>query len=96
MWVTDKGLVALYKLWVEDRAQGVSQFFVRVLKQKADGYKFSLFFSGDEYLFIQEVPEDNVRRVSKTYRNVSEAESRRKAWDIVWIHSEQLKADSSP
>lgn len=95
-WVADKGLIALYRLWRGDKIQGVSQFFVRILKEKEDGYKLMLFFSGDDYLFIQEVPCEDIRRVSKTYHDVSTAEARRKSWDIAWIHIEKLKVDSSP
>lgn len=94
--VEHQGLFGLYRVWQsESKKQGVSQYLCRVLDE-SPGYWFRLFFSGDEYLFVQESLEQNTRRISRTYQGLSTAIARKRENKIAWIVTEALYKPSEP
>lgn len=85
-------LLSLYRTWQGQRRQGVCEYHCCILKEnKEKEYKLMLFFSGTEYLFVQEAGER--RWISKTYITTQDLRSeafKKTVGEIAWIHSEDI------
>lgn len=90
--VERKDVWGLYKVWQGQMSkQGVSEYFCRKLEIR-EGYRLLLFFSGAEFIFIQEVSYRNTRRYSKIYSDLREATDiySQGVAAISWHHEEPL------
>lgn len=90
----NKDLFGLYRIWQSGfRNQGVTEFNKMYL-DRSENYSLMLFFAGDKYLFVQEVLEKNIRRISRVYQvredMYSEAIKRKDKFEIAWITSEPI------
>jgi hypothetical protein len=85
-------LLSMYRVWQGRRRQGVSEYHCCVLKEnKEKQYCLMLFFSGTEYLFVQEARER--RWISTTYTTTKDLRSdafKKPVGEINWIHTENI------
>jgi len=85
-------LLSLYRVWQGKRRQGVCEYHCCILKEnKEKQYKLMLFFSGMEYLFVQEAGER--RWISITYTTTKDLRSdafKKGVGEIAWIHTENI------
>lgn len=92
MAVETKDLFSLYRVWQGKRRQGVCEYHCCILKEnKEKEYKLMLFFSGTEYLFVQEAGER--RWISKTYITTRDLRSEaftKSVGEIAWVHTEDI------
>lgn len=85
----DKKMISLYRVWQARKAQGVSEYYCTVIEKIGTEFKLMLFFSGTEFLFVQEYKE--TRRISRTYQGRDTAMHKYNNNSISWIGEEKIK-----
>jgi len=84
-----KDLFGLYRVWQTQRNQGVSEYHCMILKKIGTEFKLMLFFSGNEFLFVQEY--QTTRMISRTYTGRDVAMWHKNNNKISWIVTEAIK-----
>lgn len=85
-----KKFISYYKVWQGKKHQGVAEYYCVILKKFGDDFKLMLFFSGQEFLFVQEC--ENTRRISRTYIGREDAMRQYNNNNISWLHIETIKS----
>lgn len=84
----DEKMISLYRVWQARKAQGVSEYYCTIIERIGTDFKLMLFFSGNEFLFVQEFKE--TRRISRTYQGRDTAMHNYNKNSISWIVEEKI------